>query len=253
MAELTPEEARWWITKNDVYPQDVYTRDYPRLYFQGRYGSLRGHLVGEYQLMMAALERAHRVPPEHSSHSPDLVGALLTLLQFNELTHFLARLTLKWMDHGSVGKPELNIFPTLLRITENLRNYANPFFSVLEILKTEFEVFATSDILTLAQLFDRCIFNGTTPVHTYVLAMPNFREMALKYTPDVALVEQHLSKNRFQSKVFLALATHLKDRAADSGTDGYYRGLVYWAEIIHGRHGAEVESSEVWTARSTGI
>ena len=253
VAELTPDETRWWLTSQDAMPPDVYSQGYPRLYVDGRYGFLRPHLRGEYGLMVAALEREHQIPPEHSANNPDLADSLLTLKQWNELTHFLARLTLKWLDHGSVGKPELKIFPSLQKITADLRNYANPFFSMLEVLKNEFEVFATSDILMLAQQFDKCIFNGTTPVHTYVLAMLNFRETALKYTPSVELVEQHFSIDRIQSKVFLALATYLKDHAADFGTDGYYRDLVYWAEIIHGRHGPEVSTSEVWIARSTDI
>ena len=253
VSELTPDETRWWLTSQDVLPPDVYTRAYPRLYVNGRYGFLRPHLRGEYGLMVAALEREHQIPPEHSSNNPDFEDSLLTLKQWNELTHFLARLTLKWLDHASVGKPELNIFPSLQKITANLRNYANPFYAMVEVLKNEFEVFATSDILMLARQFDKCIFNGTTPVHTYVLAMQNFRETALKYTPSVELVEQHFSVDRIQSKVFLALATYLKDHAADFGTDGYYRDLVYWAEVIHGRHGPEVDNSDVWTARSTDI
>ena len=38
VAELTPDETRWWLTSQDVMPPDVYTRAYPRLYVNGRYG-----------------------------------------------------------------------------------------------------------------------------------------------------------------------------------------------------------------------
>ena len=42
-----------------------------------------------------------------------------------------------------MAKPELKIFPTLQKIADELRSYANPFYAMLEVLKAEFDVFAT--------------------------------------------------------------------------------------------------------------